>query len=85
MPCVDGREDLVRMENIQRRKEMKKRLDAATRAACEMSKLLSEHTLKTALSKESFFWIMQHRAEDAHREAGPVKNCERDYNTDKVT
>jgi hypothetical protein len=63
MPCSDGCEDVERMENA----KMKGRLDAATRAACEMSKHLSDLTIRR-LSGETQLWIKEHRKEDALRE-----------------
>lgn len=60
MPCYDGREDWERMEAA----KMKGRLDAATRAACEMSKHLTEKQI-FALSGDTKVWLMNHRQDDA--------------------
>jgi hypothetical protein len=67
MPCSDGITNYNESPlyvTTERLKECKSRLDAATRAACEMSKHLSENTLRR-LSQETFLWVIQHRREDA--------------------
>lgn len=67
MPCVDGREDYDRMKREQAQRTMKDRLDTATRVACEMSKCLSEMSIRK-LSGEAQSWIAAHRRDDALRE-----------------
>lgn len=72
MPCVDGREDYDRMKRDQAQRTMKERLDAATRAACEMSKCLSEMSIRK-LSGETQMWIQAHRRDDITRERAELK------------
>lgn len=58
MPCYDERANWV--ENP----ETKLRLNAATRAACEMSKLVD----KSKLSTETRKWVEAHEEADRRRE-----------------
>lgn len=70
MPCYDCRDDLER-------KEQKKRLDEATRAACEMASYfcnckgascICDHPESMSLLSESTQkWIRRHSQEDAQR------------------
>lgn len=66
MPCSDGRDfgGVVYRDNP----EMKARLDAATRVACEGFKLLTPDQL-AKLSPPAHQWWENHQAEDRRREA----------------
>lgn len=60
MPCSDGGYRDVDFDRLQRR------LDRATRAACEMEKLLKPKQY-SALSEPTQRWLVQHRMEDTAR------------------
>ncbi len=62
MPCLDTREDDIRLE----RKDLTARLNAATKAACEAFKLLEGKQDK--LSNESYLWWRKHQIDDNFRE-----------------
>ena len=59
MPCHDSREG----DNS----ELLERLDAATKAACEMASVLRETPLVTLLSPQTRLWIKEHRRADDER------------------
>lgn len=46
-----------------------KNLDLVTRVACEMGKLLKQHTLIADLPDEARFWITDHFKKDEERKA----------------
>ena len=65
MPCRGGGPAYESYENP----ETKRRLDLATRVACEVLRGHSGHYIQTSLSKETRDWWAKHQAEAARREA----------------
>lgn len=63
MPCYDPREH-------EDRRTLQKRLDNATKAACDMSKVFHEYPkLLFDVSKETVLWILEHdQLDEAHRD-----------------
>ena len=59
MPCVDGREWMIR-------EEQQKQLDLTTRVACEIYHLLEVSQIMK-LSEEATIWIADHLKRDAKR------------------
>jgi hypothetical protein len=74
MPCYDERSNWI--ENP----ETKHRLNAATRAACEMSKLVD----RSKLSKETRKWVEAHDEMDRRREAAEKTKKERETTKKKA-
>ena len=64
MPCYDSRTEQVKHDNYV--KPYKVRLDAATRAACELAMLLPV-PLFNRLSSEAQAWVKQHWQDDIAR------------------
>lgn len=73
MPCTDGGYTTSQLNEMQRAKERKEaifkaRLDAATRAACTMAKLIKSYHRLQELDDETQAWIVEHDKLDAARE-----------------
>ena len=66
MPCrTDDCEDT---SPAHRAEHFRRTSDAATRAACEMRKVLRDNNLIGSLSAETQGWVKKHDREDAKRE-----------------
>ena len=57
---------------------MKKDLNKATRAACDMRSILRQHKLEGELCAETLLWIKRHDAADAKRIAEETAKGERE-------
>ena len=57
---------------------LKKDLNAATRAACDMRTILRKHKLESELCAETLLWIKRHDAADAKRIAEETAKGERE-------
>lgn len=75
MPCSDYPPYMERYENP----ETKRRLDNATRAACEAFHLLTEQQI-SKLSRPVQFWWQNHQEEDRRRRAAEREKQEREQN-----
>lgn len=67
MPCYDGRENTAAADLSERNRKLQRRLDLATRVACELARHYKGQI--RSLSVEATNWIKDHEAEDARRAA----------------
>lgn len=68
MPCSDGRDTVDR-------EQAKKRLDDATRVACELARMLTLEQLQS-VSQEAALWISEHFKLDEQRR-GPKSSFQK--------
>ena len=68
MPCYDPRSD---EDDV----EMQRRLDLATRVACELGKIVRRY--KVAISREAVKWLEEHDRLDQQREARELAEVRR--------
>jgi hypothetical protein len=64
MPCYDSRDDEDRVNT-------QKRADAATRAACEMARVLRAKRLMGLVSSRTRVWALKHEEFDRERKEKP--------------